>query len=263
MSVDEQWQPLPPDGAAGLPAPAAYRAIQILDALSAARRPLTVTELAVRVPLAKSSTSNLLTTLEATGVVRRLPTGWVLGYKALEIGQSVLDSTDLVSEFRRTVATLPTLATETVLLAILEDADVLYLARHDGQQRVRLASDVGRRLPAPVTSLGKAMLASLPPAELESLLGSIDELPRATMRSHRTKAALRKDLSTIRTRGYAIDDEENTIGVTCFGVALPGAVPPTAVSTTFVTQRLTPAFGDAVVRELQALANRLGVLARA
>lgn len=263
MSVDERWSPVPPDGAASVPAPAAYRAIQILDALSAERGPLTVSELSLRVPLPKSTTSNLLTTLEATGMVRRHPRGWVLGYKALEIGQSVLVATDLVSEFRRLVGTLPTLSSETVLLAILEDADVLYLARHDGNQRVRLASDVGRRLPAVVTSLGKAMLAGLPESELERLLAGIEELPRATRRSHRTKAALRADLAAIRLRGYAIDDEENTIGVTCYGVGLHGATPPTAVSTTFVTQRLTPAFADAVVRELTTLAERLTALARA
>ena len=263
MSIDERWSPLRPDGAASVPAPAAYRAIQILDALSAERGPMTVSELAMRIPLAKSSTSNLLTTLETTGMVRKLAHGWVLGYKALEIGQSVLVSSDLVGEFRRIVGSLPTLGNETVLLAILEDADVLYLARHDGNQRVRLASDVGRRLPAPVTSLGKAMLAGLPDPELEHLLATIETLPMATRRSHRTKAALRKDLMAIRARGYAIDDEENTIGVTCFGVALPGAVPPTAVSTTFVTQRLTSSFGEAIVRELTALAERLAVLARA
>jgi IclR family transcriptional regulator, blcABC operon repressor len=262
MSVEEPYHALPPRSETSVAAPAAYRAIQILEALSAERGPLTVSEIALRVPLAKSSTSNLLGTLEATGMVRRTGVGWVLGYKALEIGQAVLASTDLVSEFRRITAGLPTLAHETTLLAVLEGADVLYLARHDGNQRVRLASDVGRRLPAVVTSLGKAMLAALPEVELDEVLDGIPEMPRPTRRSHRTKADLRRDLAGVRARGFAIDDEQNTIGVTCFGVPVPDSGPTAAVSCTFVTQRLTNGFGEAIVVELQQLADRLAVFAR-
>jgi DNA-binding IclR family transcriptional regulator len=263
VPVEEPRAALPPLGAASVPAPAAYRAVQILEMLAAKRGPLTVSELALRVPLAKSTVSNLLTTLEATGMVRRVSAGWVLSWKALEIGQAVLASTDLVSEFRRHVTTLPILCTETTLLAVLEEADVLYLARHDGDQHVRLASDVGRRLPATVTSLGKAMLASLPEAQLELLLADVDTLPRPTRRSHPNKAALLGDLAETRRRGFAIDDEENTIGVTCFGVAVPDASPPVAVSCTLVTQRLTPQLRAAIVADLTALAGRLSAFARA
>ena len=262
MSIEEPWHELQPDGAAELPTPAAYRAVQVLETLAHAGEPLTISEIALRIPLAKSSTSNLLTSLADAGMVRRTGAGWVLGYKLLELGQAVLGSTDLVSEFRRIVRGLPTLSAETVLIAVLDGADVLYLARHDGTQRVRLASDVGRRLPAPVTSLGKAMLASLPRTELDRLLDGIDELPRATRRSHRTKEALRRDLDATRERGYAIDDEENTIGVTCFGVPIPGTTPPMAVSTTLVTQRITGPLGESLVRELTALARQLAPLAR-
>ncbi len=262
VAVEEPHPALPGLGAAAVPSPAAYRAIQVLETLAAERGPLTISALALRIPLAKSTVSNLLTTLEATGMVRKVSAGWAVGFKALEIGQSVLASTDLVSEFRRQVSALPTLASETALLAVLEGTDVLYLARHDGGSRVRLASDVGRRLPATVTSLGKAMLASLPAAQVEDLLADITELPRPTRRSLRDKAALMADLTAVRQRGYAIDDEENTIGVTCFGVAVPTATQPTAVSSTLVTQRLTPVLRAGIVSDLTELATRLSVFAR-
>lgn len=262
MSVEEPWRELSAEGAADLPTPAAYRAVQVLETLAHAHQPLTISEIAIRIPLAKSSTSNLLTSLAAAGMVRRSGLGWTLGYKVLELGQAVLSGTDVVSEFRRIVDTLPTLASETVLLAVLDGPDVLYLARHDGTQRVRLASDVGRRLPAVVTSLGKAMLASLPLPELERLLATVDELPRTTRRSHRTKDGLRRDLALTRERGYSIDDEENTIGVTCFGVPIEGTTPPMAVSTTLVTQRITASLGESLVRELTTLARQLAPLAR-
>lgn len=248
-------------GAAGVPAPAAFRAIQVLDALARHHGPATLSEVATSIPLPKSSTSNLLVTLEVAGMVRRVGTGWLLGYKALEFGQAVLGSTDLVSEFRRAVNTLPTLRRDTVLLAALDGAEVLYLARHDGQQPIRLASDIGRRMPAVVTSLGKAMLAALPDDALAELLEGVGPLPRPTKRSHRTVAELRRDLARVRERGYAVDDEQNTIGVTCLGVAIPGAARPCAVSTTLLTQRVTPELRQHLVSELLTLASRLAPFA--
>ncbi|MBC7590966.1 MAG: IclR family transcriptional regulator [Salinibacterium sp.] len=251
-----------PVAAASTPAPAAFRAIQVLDALALSPHASTITEIASAIPLAKSSVSNLLVTLEAAGMVRRAPSGWTLAYKALELGQSVLASTDLVAEFRRIVASMPYLKADTTLLAVLDGTDVLYLARHDGQQQVRLASDIGRRLPAVVTSLGKAMLATLPEDELERRLATVEVMPRPTRRSHRTIDDLHRDLAAIRIRGYAVDDEQNTIGVTCFGVALAGEQ-PTAVSTTLLSQRITPDLQDHIIRELRQLATQLTPFARA
>ena len=243
-------------------APAVFRAIQILELLSHARRTMTVTEIAVEIPLAKSSVSNLLSTLEATGMVRRTAAGWLVGYKALEIGQSVLAATDLVSEFKRIASTLTHLSKDTALLAVLDGMDVLYLARHDGVQPVRLASDIGRRLPASVTSLGQSMLASLSPEELERRLALVDVLPRPTERSPKTKDDLRRELVRVRERGFAIDDEQNTIGVTCFGVALPGLTEPIAVSTTLLSQRITKELADQLVADLTVLAHQLALFVK-
>lgn len=249
--------------AADTPSPAAFRAIQVLETISKSTSPLSITEIALAIPLAKSSVSNLLESLEPTGMVRRAQGGWSLAYKALEIGQAVLTSTDLVGEFRRLSGQQRYLARETTLLAVLDGVEVLYLARHDGQQEVRLASDIGRRLPAVVTALGKAMLSSLSEAELERRLATIDTMPRPTKKSHRTVDELRRDLAVSRTRGYAVDDEQNTPGVTCFSVALAGARQPTAVSTTLLTQRVTPQHRERLLADLGSLASSLGIFARA
>lgn len=240
------------------PAPAAFRAILIMERVARAEHPLTVTELATSTGLAKSSVANLLTTLEAAGIMRRTDKRWSLTFKALEIGQSVLSSTDLVKEFRDEVSRRPTLSRETTLLAVLDGLDVLYIARNDGAQPVRLASDIGKRLPAVVTGLGKAMLSTLPDDELRERLGSITTLPRPTRRAHRTIDALMDDLKRTRERGWAHDDEQNTIGVSCFAVPVPGADQPTAISTTLPTQRLTPSLMHTLVSELGDTARALG-----
>jgi DNA-binding IclR family transcriptional regulator len=244
------------------PAPAVTRAVALLEEL-ARSGPLSLTELARRLDLAKSTIANLCAALEGSGMVRRADTRWTLGYKVVELGQGFLAGTDLVGEFRTLTDRLPTGHQETVLLAVLDGTDVLYLARHDGSQPVRLASDVGRRLPAVVTALGKAMLATLPADQLEARLAAVGEMPVLTPRSHRTLEALRADLAATRARGYAVDDEQNTEGVTCLGVAIPGwTETPTAVSTTLLTARMTTDLREALVRDLTDLAQRLSSLSR-
>lgn len=244
------------------PAPAAFRAVQVLDVLSQSPEPMTLTATAVATGLPKSSVANLLVTLEAAGMVRRRGSGWVVGYRALEIGQSVLTHTDVVTEFRRRVRTLPTLAGETVLLAVRDGLQIVYVARHDGAQTVRLASDIGQRMPAVVTSLGKAMLAQLPDDELDALLDGLGELPRPTRQSHATLGALRADLVATRERGFAVDFEQNTIGISCVGVAVADAAVPTAVSTTLLSQRMNPGLHARLVADLRDLAATLAVYAR-
>ncbi|WP_171074429.1 IclR family transcriptional regulator [Nonomuraea basaltis] len=238
--------------------PAVTRAVAVLETLSKSRRPLSVTELARSLDLAKSTVANLCMALEDTHMIRRIDGRWALDYKVLELGQGFLADTDIVSEFRTAAGSLPAASQETLLLAILDGLEVVYLARHDGSQPVRLASDIGRRMPAVVTALGKAMLASLAPEEMERRLAEVHELPAFTPRSHRSMDALRRDLDSTRERGYAVDDEENTEGITCVGVALPGSrSTPTAVSATLLTARFTTRLRESLVEDLDALARRL------
>ena len=247
--------------AADTPAPAAFRAVQVLEYLGACSEPATLTDIAVGVGIAKSSASNLVSTLEAAHMVRRSGRRWVLGYKVLELGQSMLASTTLVGEFRRITDSLPTLQNDTALLATLDGMEVIYLARHDGRQPIRLASDIGRRMPASVTALGKAMLAGLPPDELDARLAAVDALPRPTKRAPRNVAELRRELTQVRLRGYAIDDEQNTIGVTCFAVPVPTGREPIAVSTTLLTQRVRFELRERLIADLTSLARQLSSVA--
>jgi len=243
------------------PVPAVLRATRILDLMARRNGPVTSSEIARETGMAKSSVSNLLSTLHTAGMARRVPRGWVLGYRVLELGQSVLSSTDLVSEFRRLANMLPTLREETALIAVLDGLEVLYLARHNGNQPVRLGTDIGHRLPAVVTSLGKAMLAALPEEEMNARLERVGEMPRLTNHSYRTLPELRADLADIRVRGYSVDDQQNTSGVTCFGVSITGLRQPTAVSSTMISYRATPQLRDRLILDLRKLARQLSGVA--
>jgi IclR family transcriptional regulator, blcABC operon repressor len=242
-------------------APAVTRAGAILDVLAeTSGQTLGPSELARRLNLPKSSIANICNALAEIGLVRRIGTGFALGRKLAELGGAYLASVDAVEEFYEACRLLPTGSEETIQLAVLDDLEVTYLARHDGRQPVRLTSQIGRRLPATVTATGKAALASLDRAELDRRLAGVVELPRLTPHSLGSVEALLGDLAVVRRRGYAMDDEETVEGVVCFGVMIPGRRPgegPYAASITLLKVRATDERVPLLIKDLYHLAGRL------
>ncbi len=240
------------------PAPAVVRTAALLGELAAADGPLGLSDLARRLGVAKSSLSNICAALEDAALIRRVDAGYTLGHRLVELAGAYLRKVDLVSEFHAAARSLPAAAEETVLLGLLDGSDVLYLARHDGSQPIRLASDVGRRMPAVCTALGKAMLSTLTDDEVTTRLDRLDRFPVLTPKGAQNAEQLLDDLRRTRARGYAVDDEENTEGVCCLSVALPGgAWPPHAVSVTLLKARTSERLRERLVADLHRLANSL------
>jgi IclR family transcriptional regulator, blcABC operon repressor len=242
-------------------APAVTRAGAILDLLaeSAGQAP-GPSELARRLGLPKSSIANICNALAEIGLVQRIGTGFTLGRKLAELGGAYLASVDQVQEFYEACRLLTTGSEETIQLAILDDLEMTYLARHDGRQPVRLTSQIGRRLPATVTATGKAALASLDEADLARRLDGITVLPTLTVNSLGTVEALLADLAVVRARGYAMDDEETVEGVVCYGVMIPGRQPgegPYAASITLLKVRATDERVPLLIDDLHTLSDRL------
>jgi DNA-binding IclR family transcriptional regulator len=240
-------------------APAVSRAAAILDAL--ARDPsqgLGLSEIARRLDLPKSSVANICSALLEAGFLARAGDGYRLGRRLAELGGAYLTTVDQVQEFHAACALLEVASQETMQLAVLDGLEVVYIARHDGRQPVRLASEIGWRLPASCTALGKAALASLDDEELRRRLKGVTRLPALTPNSHRTVIQLLDDLTSVRRRGYAADDEETTLGVVCYGVALQARgshQEPYAVSVTLLKARADHSHQTALVTELRRLAK--------
>lgn len=240
------------------PAPAVTRAASVLDALAAADGPLGLSDLARRLGIAKSSLSNICVALEEAALIRRVDTRYILGHKLVELASAYLRKVDLLSEFHALARDLPTAANETMLLGVLDGTDVLYLARHDGTQPIRLASDVGRRMPAVCTALGKAMLSTMSNDEILVRLARLETFPILTPKGAQNRTELLEDIERTRQRGYAIDDEENTEGVCCFSVALPGvSMPPHAISITLLKARSNERLRERLIHDLHTLADQL------
>jgi DNA-binding IclR family transcriptional regulator len=241
-------------------APAVTRAAGILHLLADnGGVPAGPSELARRLGLPKSSIANISSALADTGLLRRVGTGFALGRGLAELGGAYLATVDEVQEFYETCQELPSASEETVQLAILDGIEMTYLARHDGQQPVRLTSQIGRRLGASHTATGKAALATLDVEEVRRRFEG-RRLPVITGRSHPNLAALLDDLADIRRRGYAIDDEETVEGVVCYGIAIPGRRPgegPYAASITLLKVRATDERAELLLADLRLLQARL------
>src|SRR5690606_10655846 len=106
---------------------------------------------------------------------------------------------------------------ETVQLSILDGTHNVYVAKFEAEHHLMLVSQVGSRLPAHATGLGKALLSGLDESELEQLYNRTN-LERFTSRTITSLTELSAELELVRRRGYATDNGEYTIGVYCVAV---------------------------------------------
>ncbi|MBB3747652.1 DNA-binding IclR family transcriptional regulator [Mycolicibacterium sp. BK634] len=246
----------------------AVRTVELLEYLAARHDdPARLREISDALGMPRSSAHALLRTLVAQGWVRSDPTGtlYAIGIRALLVGTSYLDSDPYLPLITPFLDDLRQDLDETFHLGRLDGTDVVYLATRESKQYTRTASRVGRRLPAYATALGKSLLAERFGVDRDQHVPA--GLKPLTTKTIVDRAALDADLDTVRVRGYATDDEENTLGVRCFAVVLRYGTPPQdAISASIPVSRLTPdrereivdalcTMGDKVSRVVRPLAN--------
>ncbi len=201
-------------------APAVTRAIRVLDLLADARGvPRTLTEIARELGLAKSSVSNLCAALEEGGLVRRSSAGYLLGRRTVDLGSAFLAGFNQIREFYRVCEESEVLRQQLVQIALLDGAQVLYLAVFEGRQRFPMSASVGDRYPASVTAVGTALLSELTPTQVAELYWDATNLVGFTKKSTSTLAELQDKLQRTRQRGYAVDEGE--VHPTVLGLAIP------------------------------------------
>jgi len=127
---------------------------------------------------------------------------------------------------------------------------------------MRMFTEVGRRVHAHSTGVGKALLAQLPDTEAIAIVRR-SGMPVFTPTTIATEAALLAELRAIRSGGYAVDEGEQEIGVRCVAVAVEGVGGPTAVSVSGPDSRVTAAKVPSLARILRQAAAQLQVAFRA
>jgi DNA-binding IclR family transcriptional regulator len=240
------------------PVKSALRTVELLEYFAGHRGLHSLAALQQSLGYPKSSLYMLLRTLTDLGWVETDSTGTLygIGLRALLVGTSYIDGDHIVRAARDTLDWLAETTTETIHLARLDGTDVVYLTTRESQHYLRPMSRVGRRLPAHTTSLGKALLAERTDQEVRAMLP--DRLAALTPHTLTDHAALAADLDATRQRGYAVDHEENVLGVRCFGAALRYQRPARdAISCSVPMARLTPGREEQLVDALLNARARL------
>ncbi len=198
------------------------RALNILEVMANEGAPITVTELSEKVGLKISTVHRLLTTFTHRGYVEQDPDDnkYRLGLKLLEIGNAVLYFADIRIVARPYLEELVERCNETANLAILDDAEVVYIDQVESKNLVivKMLAQAGNRGHIHCTASGKSMLAFLPEEKIDEILEKI-EMPKFTNETITDPAQLKKELARIRQEGYALDWGEREEHVRC--VAAP------------------------------------------
>ena len=200
--------------------PAVLKAVNLLDVLAQAKEPLTLASLTAALRLPKSTIHALCATLVHEGLVRRFDNGsYHLGSHVMDLSHAFLARIDLTAEFTSLGDSLAVLPEETIIISVLDGADVVYLGCRNGTRPLGLNFRIGMRLPASCTASGKAILATLPPEHVSELAGA-GGLSSLTKKSITDLPTLMRQLSVVRKRGFSQDDEETRDGMICFGAPI-------------------------------------------
>ncbi|MFC8304074.1 IclR family transcriptional regulator [Specibacter sp. NPDC057265] len=225
------------------------RIFELLELITDAGGNVTLSELSASTELPLPTIHRLLRTLVALGYIRQLPSRrYALGPRLIRLGEGATKQLGAMA--------LPQLETlvkqlgETANMAVLDTDMVIYIAQIPSPHSMRMFTEVGRRAHTHDTGVGKALLAQLDNDTVRSIVTS-KGMPTPTIKSHGTVEGLLADLDTIRERGYAIDEEEQEIGVRCFAMAVPDAPTPTAISVSGPVQRVDEDFASRAIPVLR------------
>jgi len=242
------------------------RALALLEALSHQGPDLTLAQISALLKLHKSTAHRLIMVLERHRLIEKNSnTGkYRLGLKLFELGTKAVSQLDLRERAHPFLERAVLHTGETGHLCVYDDGEVIYLDKIEPDRSVRLTSSVGRRNPAYCTAVGKAIMAFLPEAQVETSVQK-HGLPQLTRKTITNMLDLCADLARVRKLGYAIDDEEHEEGVLCVGAPVwsVGPYPIAAISVSGPIFRLShekvPAVAESMIAMANALSRELGM----
>ena len=235
------------------------RALQLLEHLADAGGAMRLAELETATGLPVPTIHRLLRALAHNGYVRQEPSRrYALGPRLVRLGETA--GRALGSWAVPQLAALVDEIGETANMAMLEGDAVVYVAQVPSPHSMRMFTEVGRRVPAHCTGVGKALLSQLPDPEVLELVRRTG-MPVRTPHTLTDPDALLAQLVDVRARGWAVDDEEQELGVRCVAAPLAGYPSGAAVSVSGPSGRLVTAriaeIGPVVKRAAEKIAAEM------
>ena len=198
------------------------RGLSVILAFSSTGRAATVAEISRVTGLSRAAVRRLLLTLERLGYVRSEGRIFRLQPKTLALGQAYIASNPLIASAQELLDWVAGEVRESCSLAVLDEGYVTFIGRSSGRRLVSANLTVGARLPAYCTSLGRVLLAALPPDELDDYFRRTP-LERHTPKTEINEKKLRRILEEVRETGYSITDSELEVGLTSIAVPVEGS----------------------------------------
>jgi len=197
------------------------RGLLLLETVAEAEEGVTLSDLAMQVGLAPSTTHRLLNTLEQRGFVQQdVELGrWHIGVQAFHIGNAFVNGRDFVAQSRPFLVRLMEECGETANLGVEDEGEAVMLAQVQCREMMRMMVPLGSRAPMHASGVGKALLARMSDEEVGAILHRRG-LAAITEHSIRTPESLRKELERTRARGWAYDNEEHALGLLCVAATL-------------------------------------------
>lgn len=239
----------------------AQRALDVLTLLAKRVRPLPAMTIARELGIPKSSTHHLLNVMKERGFVTYYDAehAWGLGVLVFEVGSAYLRSAPLQRLGRPLLEALTDETGAAAHLAILNATDALYIDKEEaGGSAPQLVTQVGVRLPAHLTAVGRAILGGLSDAQVAALYAN-QRLSQRTGRGPTSVEQLLEQLQEVRRRGYAVDDQMVTPGIKCIAAPVVSheQIAIAAVGVTFVAAQHDDASVAGITDRVSAAAARL------
>jgi IclR family transcriptional regulator, pca regulon regulatory protein len=188
------------------------RGLDVLRSFRPGTPAMTLSELAGRTGLARPTVRRILITLEELGYVRAAGRGYALTPRVLELGMTYVNALNMWEVARPHMERLVGQTHESSSMSQLDGSDIVYVARVAVPKIVTLGVTIGTRFPAPATSMGKVLLAALPPASLPAVLAEPSRSGIAA-RWQPSAAELESTLREVRAKGWALADQDLAPGI--------------------------------------------------
>ena len=212
--------------------------------------------------LTRPTLYRIIASLEAEGMIEAVGENrYRLGGRLVSLARLALAQNDVRKIAEPSLARLRDATGETVHLAIRSGDEMVYIDKIESREVVRMTSTIGTRVPFHSSGVGKAFLSAMAIHDADQLIDSI-ALPAITRFTTTGREALRKTVRRARKDGFVRDEQENEIGIVCFGAAVCESVehPVASVSVSVPLFRLddTRRYDTPLLEAATAISKQLG-----
>ena len=198
------------------------KGLAVIEVFDAAHARLSITDVAELTGLERATARRCLLTLTSLGYASYDGKFFMLTPRVLRLGHSYLAATPLPGIIQPFLERLTAATGESASASVLDGTDILYIARASLRRVMSINLSPGTRLPAYCSSMGRVLLAAMPPAAARSLLER-SERPANTPKTKTDLPALMDELAVVAKQGYAVIDEELELGLRSIAVPLLSA----------------------------------------